>query len=335
MTVRVSQSLWILLFALVVGMLVPAELRAAADLDEGVEELAREIQRQIARLGRKAVAVVDFSDLEGRITLLGRFVADELSARLVRGGEVRVVDRQHLGRVIEEQKLAIYGVTSPAAVRRLGQLVGADVLVVGTVTDLGEQVRVTAKVLSTRSGEIVGSAQTTVPKDDTVRRLLSGAPPRAGAAGGPPERGGARPGATSLESLPVVQCRPYCHTDRFRWTRESFTVAGRIFDRGLLILADSEVPGGRAVVYDLRQGYDYFTAVIGVEGERVDRSVWVVFRVYVDGDLRFESRPMRPGDSPVSIRVPVKGGRALKLENQSNASWGIWAAWAEAQVVKE
>lgn len=147
---------------------------AASSLDEGIKELVRAIVPQVQKLGKKRIAVVDFTDLQGRVMTVGRFVADELSALLVlAGGGIRVVDRQHLARIIQEQKLAIYGVTDPQAVKRLGQLAGADVLIAGTVTDLGERVRITAKVLSTSTADIVGAAQTTVPKDTTVQRLLA------------------------------------------------------------------------------------------------------------------------------------------------------------------
>src|SRR3990172_273574 len=94
-----------------------SELFGANSLDEGIRELAKGIVPHARKLGQKRIAVVDFADLNGRVTVLGRFIAEELSASLVLAGAgIRVLDRQHLARIIQEQKLAIYGVTDPQAV---------------------------------------------------------------------------------------------------------------------------------------------------------------------------------------------------------------------------
>ena len=167
--------------AIVVLLVLPSpRARAADSLDAGIQELAQQIVPQVQKLGRKRLAVIDFGSLDGHVNDLGRFVAEELSAALVlSGGDLRVLDRQDLSKIIEEQKLSVVGVTQPGAVQKLGQLAGADVLVTGSTVNLGDSVRITAKVLSTATADIVGAAQkTTVPFDDAVARMLGdGAPP--------------------------------------------------------------------------------------------------------------------------------------------------------------
>jgi len=44
--------------------------------------LAASISEAIEKAGKTSVAVVDFSDLQGSVTELGRFMAEELSVRL-------------------------------------------------------------------------------------------------------------------------------------------------------------------------------------------------------------------------------------------------------------
>ena len=74
-----------------------SELRSVAD------GLAREITAH----GKKSVAVVDFTDLQGKPTALGRYLAEEFSVALTRSRNgFEVIDRAHLQALLTENKLA-------------------------------------------------------------------------------------------------------------------------------------------------------------------------------------------------------------------------------------
>ncbi|MBI4279594.1 MAG: hypothetical protein HY660_14175 [Armatimonadetes bacterium] len=142
-------------------------------IQQAVGGLARELSGEIARLQKRVVAVGDFTDLQGRATELGRFLAEELVGALLREGQgLQVVDRIHLARIIQEQRLAAVGLTEPGSVRTIGRLTGADVLVVGTTTPLGDNVRVTVKALAADTGRVVAAAGMTLPKTPGIAALL-------------------------------------------------------------------------------------------------------------------------------------------------------------------
>ena len=59
--------------------------------------------------GKATIAVVEFSDLSGAVTNLGRFLAEELITDLLATGKYKVVDRSQLNKVIREHRLRLQG----------------------------------------------------------------------------------------------------------------------------------------------------------------------------------------------------------------------------------
>lgn len=153
---------------LVVGLAPPA-----AAYEEQVQQLSRELATQLGVQGAKKVAVVDFTDLRGEVNELGRFLAEELSVALDQSAEgFQVIDRTRLAVVFAEHKLGASGLIAPEDAKRLGQLVGADVLVSATMTPFGESVRLSVKALETETAVLVASARAEVPRTGAIGDLL-------------------------------------------------------------------------------------------------------------------------------------------------------------------
>jgi TolB-like protein len=127
----------------------------------------------IAAAGKKAVAVVDFTDLQGNPIELGRYLAEEFSVFLTRARkDFDVIDRTHLKTILAEHKLATTGVIDPATARKMGQIIGADVLLTGTITPFSESVHVAIKLLATDTARLVGADTIDLPKIATIAELL-------------------------------------------------------------------------------------------------------------------------------------------------------------------
>jgi hypothetical protein len=129
---------------------------------------------KIGESGRKRVAVVDFTDLQGNVTELGRFLAEELSGALVNDSRgFRVIDRAHLKAILQEHKLAATGLIDPQTARQLGKIASVDTLVTGTITSaFGETVRVLVKALDVETADILAQSTADIPKTDAIKSLL-------------------------------------------------------------------------------------------------------------------------------------------------------------------
>lgn len=111
------------------------------------------------------------------------------------------------------------------------------------------------------------------------------------------------------------------------------------FEKGIWAHASSRV------VYDLTdyQGYDYFTAYVGLNQTAASSSNGVKFYIYTSEDgtnwnLKTEQEPevKKPGDNATFIKVDIKGAKFLKLEANDNGSNGNdHSVYADAKLIKE
>jgi len=157
--------LFILFFPLMVS---------AQTYEEELQGLSLKIAKNIERSGKRTVAVVDFTDLQGNVTQLGRFIAEELSAKLVsvRQG-FRVIERLQLNSIIAEHKLSASWFLEPKAVEKFGKISGVDAIVTGTVTPFGDSVRVSAKVITTDTAEVIAAATGNIAKTKAIEEHLA------------------------------------------------------------------------------------------------------------------------------------------------------------------
>jgi TolB-like protein len=141
-------------------------------LDQQMADLSQQISREFGSSTRKTIAVVEFTDLKGEVTDLERFLSEELITGLYQTRKFKVIERQLLNKVIAEQKLSLTGPIDPASAKRLGKLLGVDAIVSGTVADLGDKLRINARLISAETGEVFAAASTTITKDSSVTALI-------------------------------------------------------------------------------------------------------------------------------------------------------------------
>ncbi len=88
---------------------------------------------------KKRIAVVDFEDRSGWGHNIGTGLADMLVTELVKSGNFMVVERQELSKILEEQGLGMSGVVTPQSAAQVGQVLGVELMVMGSVTEFGEK----------------------------------------------------------------------------------------------------------------------------------------------------------------------------------------------------
>jgi len=142
--------------------------------EQEVKQLSAQMAVAIAKSGKKTVAVVDFTDLQGCVTELGRFLAEEFSVNLtVEAKDFEVIDRMHLKTLLQEHKLASSGIIDPQTVMRLGEIAGVQALVTGSLTPFGDSVRLSAKVLDVSTARMIGAFNADIPRTKAVEELLA------------------------------------------------------------------------------------------------------------------------------------------------------------------
>ncbi len=142
--------------------------------EKEIRELSAVMAENITKAGKTRIAVVDFTDLYGNVTELGRFIAEEFAVALLGNGQgFEIVDRTHLQTLIKENKLSATGLIDPATAQKLGQIAGVDALVTGTITPFGESVRLSVKILDAKSAKLIGANAGNIPATEAIKTLLS------------------------------------------------------------------------------------------------------------------------------------------------------------------
>jgi TolB-like protein len=159
----------------------------ARTIGQDMTPIAARLAPQLTASAKASVAVVDFTDLQMRVTELGRFLAEEFQAALVNAAKgFRVVDRTHLKAILQEHRLAASGVIDPQAARQLGKIAGVQALVTGSITPLGDIIRVSIKVLDTETAHVISMTTMDVPKTETLSLLVKQGPGNLPTAGDTP-----------------------------------------------------------------------------------------------------------------------------------------------------
>lgn len=197
---RKKNALW--LVACVAASVLFAACARAEAYQQEVKALAQRSAESMGRSGKKSIAVVDFTDLQGTVTELGRFLAEELSVALaLEAKDFEVIDRTHLKTLLQEHRLSTTGLIDPQTARKLGQIAGVEALATGSITPFGDSVRLSLKVLDTATARMLGAATAEIPRTKAIEELLNkgiGAGPN-GAGDGRPTSGPAvqTPGPTT------------------------------------------------------------------------------------------------------------------------------------------
>lgn len=163
---------WIILILVILGIAFGILNQAVYAFETKVDEISKYLSDEIAKTDKKIVAVVDFTDLQGNVTELGRFFAQEISTSIAMAGQgFEVVDRTHLNSILAEHKLAEKGVIDPNTARQLGKIAGVELLITGTITPLGDNIRLNAMVLDTETAKIIAGAKENLPMTGTLASL--------------------------------------------------------------------------------------------------------------------------------------------------------------------
>lgn len=155
------------------AMFLSLLVSSAFGYEKEIEQLSSQMAEKIAGKGKKTVAVVDFTDLQGNVTELGRFLAEELSGSLSKGERgFEVVNRSNLKQLIQEYKLFSTGVIDQKAAMKLGEFSGIEALITGTITPFTENIRVSTSVLDIKTAKAIDNERENIPRTKDINELL-------------------------------------------------------------------------------------------------------------------------------------------------------------------
>jgi hypothetical protein len=106
------------------------------------------------------VAVLDFQASGPKLAELGPQIAILINVYLSNSGNLLLVERQELEKLLNEHELGLSGTIKPETAARIGSLTGAKVIVTGRVFEIGPNLTLVAKIMGTETGRVYGEEVT-------------------------------------------------------------------------------------------------------------------------------------------------------------------------------
>lgn len=240
-------------------------VHADSNLEEGVSQLANKISSSMLEKRKQKIAIIDFSDLNGNVTALGQFIAEELTTQLfiIAPGKFEFVERRQILKLEQELALGQMGFIAEKGIKKMGQILGVDAVVTGSMTDLGNTVKINARLIGVESAKVFAVASTEIPKTGMVADLIGRHAEAAQAS--PVNSTAVKPKAKTLAEVKM----PFFQNDIFKITVKSLEKTGNTIRLILLYKNISKKNIKTRILYPGRQ-YNHVQYLIDENGEKYD-----------------------------------------------------------------
>ena len=99
-------------------------------------------------------------------------VAEIFTSNLAGNSDFKVVEREKLNKILEEQKLNQSGIVDEGAAVKIGKILGATEIVLGSITQLGKTIVITARVIKIETGEIYAGEMVNDEKEEELPKMV-------------------------------------------------------------------------------------------------------------------------------------------------------------------
>ena len=109
---------------------------------------------------KKTIAVVDFEVIKGYEKEAGRVSLEELTSALIDSGQFVVLERSKLKSIMNEIELSLSGMTKETRDKVAGQLIIADLILAGTLAEIGDEWNINLRVVNVRTSQAIAAITT-------------------------------------------------------------------------------------------------------------------------------------------------------------------------------
>lgn len=149
-------------------LLVPAQ-----SFDYELEALAQELAEKLYEKDDFKVAVWGFFSSEKEQKEFDTYLTEDFAIYLAdHAKHFQVIDRTQLNAMLKEHRLTADGFIDERATKRLGKIIAADAVVVGSYTVLRTEVKIRVKVLDTETALQIEGVLKNLQMDSAIARIL-------------------------------------------------------------------------------------------------------------------------------------------------------------------
>lgn len=189
--------------ALAATLIIPGQ--ASSSVAEGINQLASQIVARSVAADRTTIAIAAFPHVDDTCSELSNFLVDELvlSFFSMPDAQLSIIERSQLDRIFSELELSLSGAVDVNTTQELGRVHGVDTLLVGTLSTIGDDLRVNARLIDTETARVYSAAAVNVPRTSTYEELMERP-----AAGGCTMRPSGATGSAGRQATPSGRPQP-------------------------------------------------------------------------------------------------------------------------------
>ena len=158
--------------ALAAALILPGH--ASASVTEGINQLASQIVVRSVAADRTTIAIAAFPHVDDTCSELSNYLVDELvlSFFSIPDNQLSIIERSQLDRIFSELELSLSGAVDANTTQELGRVHGVQTLLVGTLSTIGDHLRVNARLIDTETARVYSAAAVNVPLTSTFEELM-------------------------------------------------------------------------------------------------------------------------------------------------------------------
>jgi len=166
-TKKIALFLMIILLSSCGGSPAPASSGTPADeIDIAVRETSDYLNKQLSP-GYKLMIL----NIQSDFPALSEYIIDELIANTVNDRVFSMVDRQQLNVIRAELDFQLSGEVDDATAQTLGRMAGAQIIISGAISKIGDLYRLRIRALNVQTAGIEGQFNRNIPDSPTVAAL--------------------------------------------------------------------------------------------------------------------------------------------------------------------
>jgi TolB-like protein len=157
---------YVVLNLLSIGCASNRSTSSADELDAAIREASNYLNENIPKGNKLA-----FLNFRSEYQTLSEYVIDELISNTINDRLFTVVDRANLALIQQEIDFQMSGEISDETAVSIGQMLGAQTIVSGTVSQMGDLFRLRVRALDVQTAQILGQFNRNIPNNTTIALL--------------------------------------------------------------------------------------------------------------------------------------------------------------------
>ena len=145
----------------------------SSDFVKQFDGLAQKLLQEPKKGEKASYGFLDFST-DDKNSAVEKYITDALTEAVFNTGKVKIIERDNLEKIINEQKLQSSGLVNESQAANIGNIAGVEYVCYGTIKEIENGYTVSARVVDVESGEICAMSRANITKDAYLAGIASG-----------------------------------------------------------------------------------------------------------------------------------------------------------------